>query len=148
MNTIINTIINTMDNNQIDRVYIMRKDGSLKVVGEIHRNTKQIEKYDNDKLPESVVKFNNKIFYFIANDRGIENNPNLHIVEDDIQGHLFEIIRYRRCTVYLVIQISTIGVRYLAYIYDKIIHNGQSFGTDASLIKKEDIINKLNFGID
>lgn len=140
--------MDSTENNQIDYVHIMRKDGTLKVVGEIQRTSKQFKINDSDKLPASVVKFNNRIFSFIANDRGIENNPNLHIVEDDIHGHLFEIIRYRRCTVYLVIQISSIGSRYLAYIYDKIIHNAQSFGTSASMIKKEDIINKLHFGID
>lgn len=136
------------ENNQIDHIHIMRKDGSLKVVGEIERNTKQITIEDSDKLPASVVKFNKQLLSFIVSDKGIENSPNLHIVADDIQGHLFEIVRYRRCTVYLVIQISTLGVRYLAYIYDKIMHHGQSFGTSASMIKKSDIMDKLNFGID
>ena len=50
---------------------------------------------------------------------------------------MFAIMRWRRCTAYLLIQKSNNKVKYVAYLYDKVEHSATSFGTSchASLIQ-------------
>jgi hypothetical protein len=63
------------------------------------------------------------------------------IENEDITAYVISQIIYRRCSVYLVIQTSNIGFRYLCYFYDKIYHNAECFGTSYNLLEKKDIIN-------
>ena len=51
------------------------------------------------------------------------------VVSTTLSGLIFKILRWRRCTGYLVIQKSDYRTRFLCYLYDEIKHNAQSFGT-------------------
>jgi hypothetical protein len=55
-------------------------------------------------------------------------------------------MRFRRCTIYLVIQFSylTLKVRILAYGTDEILHNGGSFGTDLENVNKDLIVQSID----
>ena len=125
---------------QWDIVYIMNDDKSLIDIGSIEAESGLILLKNEGYLPSSVLKFNKKIFSKICEDEGYDTNVNIDIEAEDIKGKIIYIMRYRRCTVYLVIQTSSLGTRLLAYLYSKIKHSAQSFGTGCHQVDKKDIL--------
>ena len=125
---------------QWDTVYIMNDDKSLIDIGSIESGSGEISFENEEFLPSSVSKFNKKIFSKICEDKGYKTVVNIDIEAEDIKGKIIYIMRYRRCTVYLVIQKSNLGTRLLAYLYSKIKHSAQSFGTGCHQVDKKDIL--------
>lgn len=94
----------------------------------------------------SVDKFNEDMLNFIKSYELNGFYPKVYdmfdiIENEDITAFVISQLKYRRCTVYLVIQTSAIGYRYLSYFYDKVYHNATSFGTSYKLVSKDKIIN-------
>lgn len=54
-------------------------------------------------------------------------------------SYLVDIVRFRRATVYVMLQKSAKGFRLLVYGCDKVLHRAQCFGTALNNLKKEDI---------
>ena len=136
----------------MNTVYLLKNDKSLYNLGTINDDTNEIR--INLNLVQSVNYFNEQIFTYIKNDSGNKSNVLYFVESEDIKGMIFHIIRWRRCTAFLVIQKSALGVRYLCYMYDKIKHSANSFGTtcemaanDIDKIKKEFLDNK-NYMLD
>lgn len=118
-------------------VKIMRSDGSYKDIGLI--KPKKTVVYETGIL--EVDQFNKEMLNFIRSDKGYKKTKVINAA--DIQGFIFRIMRWRRCTAYLVVQTSRFGTRYLCYMYDKIKHHGQSFGTSSNMVKKSEIVNEF-----
>ena len=74
------------------------------------------------------------IVSYISNDK-IYGNSTLDVTFsiDDKTATLFDVLRYRRCTVYLVCMQYENKVRQLAFFYDKIMHSRESFGTTCAM---------------
>ena len=66
--------------------------------------------------------------------------------EDRIELLFLDKIKYRRCTVYLVIQYSfaTGNVRILAYGTDLILHHAVCFGTSLDLVSSNELNEHIN----
>jgi len=143
--------------NTINTIYIMKSDGSLQVVSEVD-TSKTNNIVINETPISSVNNINRQLTTYIVSDKDIYGNkePNITIKSDDITILIFRKILYRRCTVYLVSQSSDKGSRILAYLYSKINHSAQSFGTDCFNVKMDDIkkyieetiTQPFHFGID
>lgn len=93
---------------------------------------------------KSILKLNKKIIDFIKNEDNIQTHPNKYFKEDDIEAICYNILRWRRCTAYLFIQISKMGYRHLCYFSDEIKHSSQSFGTSMQHVEKKTIIDIIN----
>lgn len=119
----------------VNTVFILKNDKSLKKIGTINDENKEIRIIT---LPvDSVNYFNEQLFTYINADDGLCTDVNFIINSFDITGIIFHILRCRRCTGYFVIQKSDRGVRYICYLYDKIKHNAQSFGTTCEIVADE-----------
>lgn len=116
----------------INTVFILQNNKSLKKIGTINDKNKEIRIILSSV--DSVNYFNEQVFQFINADNGLYTNVNFIIKSFDITGVIFHILRWRRCTGYFVIQKSNKGTRYICYLYDKIKHNGQSFGTTCEVV--------------
>lgn len=152
-------------NDSTFNVLLMEHSGSLKTIGNItssgyfdyesHQHeidTSNINHQKNIiKIPiKSVYEFNKQLLEIIAidcmhiytkiRDRDL---PVKLLQVEDITGSIFKILRYRRCTVYLVHQTSSRGERYLAYFSDKIVHSAECFGTDSTHVKRETIFDEI-----
>ena len=141
----------------VNTIYIMKSDGSLLEVPKV--GTSEPNNIVIKKTPISAVNdINRQLTTYIVSDKDIYGNkePNITIKSDDITILVFRKILYRRCTVYLVSQSSDKGSRILAYLYSKINHSAQSFGTDCFNVKMADIkkyiaetiTQPFHFGID
>ena len=141
----------------VNTIYIMKSDGSLLEVPKV--GTSEPNNIVIKKTPISAVNdINRQLTTYIVSDKDIYGNkePNITIKSDDITILIFRKILYRRCTVYLVSQSSDKGSRILAYLYSKINHSAQSFGTDCFNVKMADIkkyiaetiTQPFHFGID
>ena len=141
----------------VNTIYIMKSDGSLLEVPKV--GTSEPNNIVIKKTPISAVNdINRQLTTYIVSDKDIYGNkePNITIKSDDITILIFRKILYRRCTVYLVSQSSDKGSRILAYLYSKINHSAQSFGTDCFNVKmadikkyiEETITQPFHFGID
>jgi len=86
-----------------------------------------------------VNEFNSQIIDYIYNDNGIGDNVEKWFRAGDIIGVCYHILRWRRCTAYLVIQFSDRGTRYLCYFSDEIKHHAQSFGTSMENVDKNQV---------
>ena len=112
----------------VEIVYILDNKGSLKEIG-----------YISDKSPTISFKetgmneidfFNHQLLNIIKDDNG-RNREVHHIIKSgDILGLVFRVLRWRKCTGYLVIQSSSKGIRYLCYLYKKIKHSSQGTNCD------------------
>ena len=134
------TTVQTEEKPQWDIVYIMNDDDSLIDIGSIESGSAKILLKNAEFLPSSVLEFNTLMFDIIYKDKGYDTDVNIDIEAEDIKGKIIYIMRYRRCTVYLVIQKSNLGTRLLAYLYSKIKHSAQSFGTGCHQVQKKDIL--------
>jgi hypothetical protein len=141
----------------VNTIYIMKSDGSLQVVSKV--GTSEPNNIVINETPiSSVNDINRQLTTYIVSDTNTYGNeePNITIKSDDITILIFRKILYRRCTVYLVSQSSDKGSRILAYLYSKINHSAQSFGTDCFNVKMADIkkyiaetiTQPFHFGID
>jgi len=66
---------------------------------------------------------------------------------DDLMEYLFlDTMRYRRCTVYIVVQFShrTKQVRIMAYGTDEILHTAECFGTSLSSVNKKELLQEVD----
>jgi len=121
-------------------IFIMQPDSSKIKIGEIYLTKTGAERIKIESTEnETIDNFNKKVAGFIKKDDGIFNNELHFIFSDDMVGMIFHIMRWRRCTGYLVIQKSHKGTRYLAYLHDKIKHSSTAFGTTCDLVNFKDI---------
>ena len=97
---------------------------------------------------DSINKMNKLMLEYIRrDDRHISDVFDiLHV--DDIINITFYIMRYRRCTIYLSVQISSRGIRFMAYADDSIKHSATSFGTSMQHVKVEDVKQKYKENIE
>ena len=67
-------------------------------------------------------------------------------LSDQMKFQFLSVMRYRRCTVYIVVQYSsnTSQTRILAYGCDAIRHSAQCFGTSLESVSREDIVNYID----
>jgi hypothetical protein len=120
----------------INKVYLFKNHKTKIEIGSIDD-----EKYKIiiNKIPiESVNKFNLELLHFIMkvdNYGGLktQNNANdfkNYFIEtnSDISGIVINIITGRKYALFHVIQKSTIGIRYLCYIFAKINHSSDALG--------------------
>ena len=63
--------------------------------------------------------------------------------EGDINSYIVHYMKWRRCSAYLVIQVSNRGYRYLCYFVDKIYHGAQCFGTSYSNVDYKTIFDEF-----
>jgi hypothetical protein len=146
-------------NNGQYSVLLMTKDGLLQTIGSINTSgyIEYVSKPDMSNVNHeininkirinSVNIFNENILKVIADDCTYVNT-HVKVPFDidpvkDISGQIFHIMRYRRCTVYLIHQESSRGERILAYLSDRIMHSGECFGTSVKQVSKEEIIREI-----
>lgn len=100
---------------------------------------------DNSKLTliipnnSQVNEFNKHILDLVYKDKGYET-PSERIVVDDVTGIIIDVLRWRRCTGYVVLQKSLYGkikYRMLIYLFDKVKHSAVSFGTNIDIVVKQ-----------
>ena len=120
----------------LNTVYIVQNNTNLHKLGTINNDDSREVRLISS-LVDTVNYFNEQIFSFIKQDDGIDTDVLHFINSGDINGVIFNIMRWRQCTAYLVIQKSSNSVRYLCYIYDKIKHNGQCFGTTCEMAAQD-----------
>ena len=104
---------------------------------------------------KSVTNMNTKILNYIKKHQKTERSSLLYeeeslfdvLKEGDINSYIVNYIKWRRCSAYLVIQISNRGYRYLCYFVDKIYHTAKSFGTSYSNVDYETIKQKFKIKI-
>jgi len=149
-------------------ILIMKTDGDLQRVGSITSSGKiRIATIHNintsgvahnisiNDIPINFVnRFNRELVRIIAEDnlygditrinRPKKQFPISMNQIGDINGYIYKILRYRHCTIYLVYQTSSIGIRYLAYFSDKVAHSSNALGNSGcSTITKDTIISEI-----
>ena len=131
-------------------VFIMKTNGTYQKIGDIvesgsDSNSKSDSKnkviIDPSIAVNTINVFNRKILEFIKDDNGYLPECMKYVESGDIRGIILHIMRWRRCTGYLVFQQSNQGNRHLFYIHDKIKHSARCFGTsmehvEMSLVKE------------
>lgn len=125
--------------------------GKWECVAEV--NGDKITPFISPELSPSVHIMKNEIFTEIKQHQGTQIESDYSIVSkicgqnDDQMEFLFlGTMRYRQCTVYLVLQFShkTTETRVVAYGTDQIIHEGESFGTNLQEVKDFTLINEIH----
>jgi len=114
----------------------MKKNGSFLKIGTIDDNTGTIVNVLGN-MPYHLKKINDQILDYIKNVDSYSDNVDKIITSGDITCLIFKVLRWRRCTGFLVLQISNVGLRTLCYLYDKVVHNAVSFGTDIYHVKMD-----------
>ena len=124
-------------------ILLMQKNSELKKIGTIITNESITNIVIVPTLVRSVNIFNQNILQIISENP--RNNLPITIPGiEDIEGKIFKILRFRRCTVYLIEQNSINGIRFLAYFSDKIVHSGECFGTSAEYVTKQYILEEIS----
>ena len=118
----------------------MKNDFSQIEIASINKLKNHITMKKNTGL-SSIDIFNKQICEHISKD--ILDESDTWIQSEDIKGICYGIMRWRRCTSYLVIQISSRGIRHLCYFSDEIKHNATSFGTSMEHVKKQDVLDSM-----
>lgn len=124
-------------------ILLMQKNSELKKIGTITTSNTSTNIFIVPTLVRSVNIFNQNILQIISNNP----NNNLPIIIpgiEDMEGKIFKILRFRRCTVFLIEQNSINGIRFLAYFSDKIIHSGECFGTSIEYVTKQYILEEIS----
>lgn len=127
------------------KVHVMKKDFNPINVSSISRETHEISIIDTGL--SSVDSFNSQISNFILNDNGFKDDEEWFRA-DDIIGVCYHILRWRRCTAYLVIQFSDKGFRHLCYFSDEIKHHAQSFGTSIETVNKAQVFTSMRSNLE
>jgi hypothetical protein len=123
-------------------ILLMQKNSELKKIGSITTSETSTNIFIIPTVVRSVNIFNQNILQIISN-----NPNNLPIIIpgiEDIEGKIFKILRFRKCTVYLIEQNSINGIRFLAYFSDKIMHYGECFGTSVEYVTKQYILEEIS----
>lgn len=132
-------------NQELTKIMLWKNDLTYEEIGTIDEKNDNVF-YKNYPV-QSVTNMNMKILNYIkkhqkANKYNLfceEENLFDVLKEGDINSYIIEYMRWRRCSAYLVIQISNRGYRYLCYFVDKIYHGAQCFGTSYSYVDFPDI---------
>ena len=99
-------------------------------------------------LPKSIHIINMTVFDQIKNVQGTTCDPSNYFssgmsgtVYDKIEFLFLGTMRYRRCTIYLVLQFSymTYQLRVLAFGTDQILHHAICFGTSLDSVNQSDM---------
>lgn len=122
-------------------IHIMKNDFTPIKIGTVNREDNNI--IINKCGISSVDNFNNKLCNYILNDNGIGENVDEWFKSEDITAVCYYILRWRRCTAYLVIQMSDKGIRYLCYFSDEVKHHAQSFGTSMETVDSKQVYDVL-----
>lgn len=122
-------------------IHILKKDFSPIKIATVNRENSEITTVDIGL--SSVDNFNSQVCNYIFKDEGYKTDDDEWFQAEDIKGVCFHILRWRRCTAYLVIQFSKVGIRYLCYFSDEIKHSAQSFGTSMENVDKEQVFQCL-----
>lgn len=131
-------------------IYFFDSKGSWNHIGSVEGT--KVDNLTNSNLPLAVHQMNDEVFKEIVQMQENQNDSDYRLVSkicgltDDQMEFLFlGTMKYRRCTVYLVMQFShkTLQVRFLAYGTDQVLHNGQSFGTSLENVNNHTLINEI-----
>ena len=122
-------------------IHILKKDFSPIKIATVNRETSEITTVDIGL--SSVDNFNSQVCNYIFNEEGYKTYEENWFQSEDIKGVCFHILRWRRCTAYLVIQFSPRKTKYLCYFSDEINHSTQSFGTSMEDVDKEEVFQCL-----
>jgi hypothetical protein len=131
---------------RVYNIYLFSSDRWMKIASVKNQSVKNLTPLT---LPYSVYLTNQKIFEQIVE---LQENPSINAIksftneypEDLIDLVLLRTLKYRRCTIYIMLQFSheTQKSRIMAYGIDWVFHMG--FGTSLELVGKEDLISKIN----
>ena len=136
-------------NEEKTTIFLWKNDLTYEDIGNIDLEKKTI--YNKNYPIESVNNMNIKILNYIKEHQN-SDKYNLFCKEEglfdllkegDINSYIVDYIKWRRCSAYLVIQISSRGHRYLCYFVDKIYHSSQSFGTSYSIVEYDAIFDEF-----
>jgi hypothetical protein len=92
-----------------------------------------------DSIHEQFIKLFQDEGGILSQPHGLIAKPYV-LRSEDIVSVVFGVIKWRRCTGFLVFQKSNQGHRFLFYVCDKIMHHGISFGTDCYGIRIDEIV--------
>ena len=109
----------------VDNDYNIKLD-FISQINDVNNINKNIIKYIilDSSYPNTPVFLKNYKHVF-----SINNIDDCFLIQsDDIYSLIIDIWRYRRCTVYVILQKSNVGYRILIYLYDKIMHTSANFG--------------------
>ena len=132
-------------NQELTKIMLWKNDLTYEEIGTIDEENENIF-YKNYPV-QSVTNMNMKILNYIKRHQKA-NKYNLFCEEEnlfdvlkecDINSYIVDYLKWRRCSAYLVIQISSRGHRYLCYFVDKINHGATSFGTSYYNVEYEAI---------
>lgn len=135
------------------KVFLIQSDFNTMEIGIIEGNKHKLTNFSGI---DDVDNFNSKLLDYILLDsvypivpenvnynnyrrrETIDNLDECFLLEsNDIKGLIIDIWRYRLANAYVVIQRSAIRYRILIYIYDKVFHKGESFGTNIKGVVNE-----------
>ena len=113
-------------NEEKTTIFLWKNDLTYEDIGNIDLEKKTI--YNKNYPIESVNNMNIKILNYIKEHQN-SDKYNLFCKEEglfdllkegDINSYIVDYIKWRRCSAYLVIQVSSRGYRYLSYFVDNI----------------------------
>ncbi len=116
-------------------VFIVKNNNEFVKVGNLGNDGISIEPSGID----NVDLFNKKVIEYIRSADRIKTEVYDFIETPEIVGMVVHILRWRRCTGYLVLQKSFAGNRVICYLLDKVVHSAQCFGTSYLEVKNADI---------
>jgi len=124
-------------------IYLVKNDGSQLKIGTIDNNNGKliISLQDNENYIEEIQEYNSLILQNIYQSR-IKNLEEFIINCYDIESLLIGKGKWRKCTAYFIIQKSDNGLRFITYLDDTIMHNGECFGTGIESITN-DLLKKM-----
>ena len=123
------------------KIYVMDRNFLPKEVSVCNRENGDVNVVTNQI--SSIYGLNSQLSKYILSDKSYETNVEEWFESEDIKAVCFYIMRWRRCTAYLVIQFSDNGYRYLCYFSDEVKHQGQSFGTTMELVNKKEVFDAM-----
>ena len=126
------------------KFYVMKNDWSPLEIAEVNEDDNTVKM---NKTPNSVVnKLNENIVSYLKEDdkHSIGQTINFKIFKSgDVKSYYYHNIKWRRCTAFLFLQISKLGIRHICYFSDKVNHHGQSFGTSMNHVKDHEVKNVI-----
>jgi len=106
--------------------------GNWRAIADVKNGVAEVKPF----LLSDVQAMNKTIAEFIAKNDTVPPRKliNKTFKIDELESRLLEVMRFRRCTVYLFLQTSPVGTRLLAYGSTLIKHHAISFGTSLDLV--------------